>query len=1016
MLSRNTFLYNRYRIIRPLGKGGFGQVYEALDDKLDCIVAIKERLAKSDSEKMRRAFMREAKLLANLRHPVLPKVTDHFFAGESQYLVMEFIEGDDLATLLYKRQHPFFVEQVLTWADEILKGLVYLHTRPQVILHRDIKPANIKLTHEGDIFLLDFGLAKGYAGEMAVPEETSQRSSSIQGFTAAYAPLEQLTKAGTNEQSDIYSLGATLYHLLTGRVPATAAHRYKTQELGQPDPLIAAHEAYPAVPEPVSLVLSQAMAMSRRNRLRSAQEMRQVLLDARRAIAEATTEHRSAGRSSKRQGDASSVSPFPTMPSPTQASPLMDPTLAADQRMHLFNMQPGNMMDQLPSQDDSAQVSQPAHELPWASYVDSQTGESSWASTVVDSELHEDEASTTKLDEERLRQARLQQEQERAQLDAAGRQQHQEGAAGRNVEDARRREAEAARKAQEEKAKAQRIASLHTEAESAMANGNWAAAIKGLQEILALDPTHAGAKSKLREAQTEQQLSNLYAAGRRYYEAGRWRESLDELLRVEEMKSSYMDVAALIAELKKRLRIAELYQAAEAAAAREEWSAAVENLQQILVLDSAQTHAAQKLQEAEKQHERLALYLKGRELYGKGLWSEALNYLGKVQEEGDYKDTDSLITHARYQLTMLEAARIDREKQKLEAKLHLEKQADAQRLYKEALVQIEGKDLPAAVESLKAAQSLDPANAVIIARLRETEATAGRLALRASRAGRLRGKQMMIAGGAVALIIAVAIFSLLKLKSGNRVSNQSQLSTDKTPAMSAPAGMAYVPGGTFRMGRNDGDTEGNDSPAHDATVSAFYMDIYETTNEDYQKFIKAIGHQPPQTWTNGAYPADAARKPVTGVMWDEANGYCKSVGKRLPTEEEWEFAARGQDERLYPWGRDWNAGLANAGKAADGPLPVGTFKGASPYGVYDMVGNVWEWTASDMKSYSPSTPVETGDYKNLKVIRGCMYGCEVKKATTTYRKGWPANRWDWPDGVKANYSNMGFRCVQDAAR
>src|SRR5262245_57889034 len=102
MLSRNQFLHQRYRIIRALGKGGFGQVYEALDDKLDCIVAIKERLAKLDSEKMRRAFEKEAKLLANLRHPALPKVMDHFFADNGQYLVMEFIEGDDLARLLSK--------------------------------------------------------------------------------------------------------------------------------------------------------------------------------------------------------------------------------------------------------------------------------------------------------------------------------------------------------------------------------------------------------------------------------------------------------------------------------------------------------------------------------------------------------------------------------------------------------------------------------------------------------------------------------------------------------------------------------------------------------------------------------------------------------------------------------------------------------------------------------------------------------------------------------------------------
>src|SRR5437899_10549988 len=165
MLSRNYFLHNRYRIIRPLGKGGFGQVYEALDDKLDCIVAIKERLAKLDSDKLRRAFEREAKLLANLRHPVLPKVSDHFFEGDGQYLVMEFIEGDDLSILLSKRQYPFPVQQVLSWADEVLKALAYLHTRSEPIIHRDVKPANLKLTSEGEIFLLDFGLAKGYAGE-----------------------------------------------------------------------------------------------------------------------------------------------------------------------------------------------------------------------------------------------------------------------------------------------------------------------------------------------------------------------------------------------------------------------------------------------------------------------------------------------------------------------------------------------------------------------------------------------------------------------------------------------------------------------------------------------------------------------------------------------------------------------------------------------------------------------------------------------------------------------------------
>ncbi len=281
MLPRNYLLHNRYRIIRPLGKGGFGQVYEALDDKLDCVVAIKERNAEHAAEKLRRAFEREAKLLANLRHPALPKVTDHFFEGEGQFLVMEFIEGDDLAKLLSKRRSPFGVEEVLVWADDLLKALEYLHTQDEPIIHRDIKPANIKLTDRDEIFLLDFGLAKGTAGSM--PEyETGHRSSSVHGYTAAYAPLEQLNNSGTNEQSDIYSLGATIYHLLSGRVPVTAAQRYQGLEMGQADPLQPAHEVNPAIPLPVSLVLSQAMGMSRRDRLSSARQMREYLAHARR--------------------------------------------------------------------------------------------------------------------------------------------------------------------------------------------------------------------------------------------------------------------------------------------------------------------------------------------------------------------------------------------------------------------------------------------------------------------------------------------------------------------------------------------------------------------------------------------------------------------------------------------------------------------------------------------------------------------------------------------------------------
>jgi serine/threonine protein kinase/tetratricopeptide (TPR) repeat protein len=404
MLSRGYYLHHRYRIIRPLGQGGFGQVYEALDDNLACVVAIKQRFAKHDSEKMRRAFEREAQLLANLRHSMLPKVVDHFTEGNSQYLVMEFIEGDDLATLLSKRQRPFSVEQVLHWADELLKGLEYLHTRREVIIHRDIKPANIKLTNEGEIFLLDFGLAKGYAGSMDIPE-TNQRSSSVHGYTAAYASLEQLNNSGTNQQSDIYSLGATLYHLLTGRMPVRASDRYQSIEMDGRDPLSPAHAVNTAVAVPISLVLSHAMAMSRRDRLKSAGEMRLALVEAKHATetAKAVTESDSDVQTLQESA------PIISRAIPSDAPSLVpDPQLLPDKHRHTFQPTPRPVLSQPPTQGKAPTSNSPSsEEVSWSSQLDSQSVPSSWASTIVDSVLEDEESSTQLQTEEPARQAKV---------------------------------------------------------------------------------------------------------------------------------------------------------------------------------------------------------------------------------------------------------------------------------------------------------------------------------------------------------------------------------------------------------------------------------------------------------------------------------------------------------------------------------------------------------------------------------------------------------------------------------
>src|ERR1043165_8381954 len=220
MLTPNTRLKERYRILHQIDSGGFGYVYKAVDEVFGCTVAIKQTKEEvANRYKLRKAFEREAKLLRNLRHNSLPRVTDYFLQDQAQFLVMDFIEGEDLATRLNKklRQHqaPFTCHEILPWIDKILAALEYLHSRPEPIIHRDIKPANIKLTDDGEVYLLDFGLAKGAAGQMSTIID-GQSSPSAPGCTPEYAPLEQVQRTNSELQSDIYALGATLYHLLTG--------------------------------------------------------------------------------------------------------------------------------------------------------------------------------------------------------------------------------------------------------------------------------------------------------------------------------------------------------------------------------------------------------------------------------------------------------------------------------------------------------------------------------------------------------------------------------------------------------------------------------------------------------------------------------------------------------------------------------------------------------------------------------------------------------------------------------
>lgn len=230
-LKTGEVLRSRYKIRRIIGHGGMGSIYLADDLRLEgrqCALKEVEHDRTLPSEVVRQArdqFLREATVLARLDHPNLPKVSDFFSIGPRDYLVMDYVPGNDLRTLMMeaRQQNKFLTEtEVLSWANQIADALSYLHNQSPPILHRDIKPSNLKVTPSGLIKLVDFGLVKILASEEMTITILQGRG------TAFYTPLEQYggDTGHTDRRSDIYAFGATLYHLLTNQPPLEARERF----------------------------------------------------------------------------------------------------------------------------------------------------------------------------------------------------------------------------------------------------------------------------------------------------------------------------------------------------------------------------------------------------------------------------------------------------------------------------------------------------------------------------------------------------------------------------------------------------------------------------------------------------------------------------------------------------------------------------------------------------------------------------------------------------------------------
>lgn len=277
-LAENSILRERYHITNVVGQGGMGCIYRAEDLRLPGrLCAIKEvrpdpNATPEVQAQAQAQFLQEASILAQLDHPNLPKVSDFFNQNDLDYLVMDYVPGQDLREIIqdsWGNSQPLEVETVMGWVEQIADALIYLHNHNPPVLHRDIKPANIKLTPDGRIKLVDFGLVK------LMDEDEARTITVVQGRgSALYTPLEQYggDSGHTDVRSDIYAVGATLYHLLTGTSPPTAKARFLN-----PVALRRPHRLNEAIPVSLSDTILWAMSMHPDDRPESIEQFFQVL-------------------------------------------------------------------------------------------------------------------------------------------------------------------------------------------------------------------------------------------------------------------------------------------------------------------------------------------------------------------------------------------------------------------------------------------------------------------------------------------------------------------------------------------------------------------------------------------------------------------------------------------------------------------------------------------------------------------------------------------------------------------
>jgi len=261
----------------------------------------------------------------------------------------------------------------------------------------------------------------------------------------------------------------------------------------------------------------------------------------------------------------------------------------------------------------------------------------------------------------------------------------------------------------------------------------------------------------------------------------------------------------------------------------------------------------------------------------------------------------------------------------------------------------------------------------------------------------------------IALVVTVFIFFSPKSNpTSTHPPNANETKGSPDSHQSLPSGMVRVEGGNLQLMSADDDVQKREAEVH---VDPFLIDTKEVTCRDYEEFLEKSNYQMPPGWKATYCLAGSEDLPVTGVDWSDANAYAESLGKRLPTVEEWEFAARGEKQQRYPWGNDWISDAANAGPSSRKHLAKAcqSKAGMTASGICDLIGNVWEWTAT---LHDRDAATGRSEAAEMRIIKGGAYNTPKEKATVNYQGYWFARRSDANKARAAPPTKLGFRCAQ----